>query len=149
MGIDLPITLRKAFETENDVRVREVLRDIEAIARNAVPSGGAPGSPGTVPLIPAAKDLNLVTVTATSHAMGIEDVILVDDDTAGGDVTINLIAIASTFKYPRWIKKLGTTGKIILDPNGSETIDGLTTIDILIPKATVAIISDGSNWQII
>ena len=149
MGIDFPRTLRKAFETEGDVRVREVLRDFEAIVRNVVPSGGAPGSPGTIPLIPSAKDLNLVTVTATPYAMGTEDIILVDDDTVGGDVTINLIAIASTFKYPRWIKKLGTTGKVILDPNGSETIDGLATVEILMPKATLAIISDGSNWQII
>ncbi len=149
MGINFPRHLRKVFRTENDVRVREVIQAIEAIARNAVPSGGAPGSPGTVPLTPAAKDLNLVIVTATPYAMGNEDIILIDDDTVGGDVTINMIAIASTFKYPRWIKKLGTTGKVILDPNGSETIDGQATIEILIPKATVAIISDGSNWQII
>ncbi len=149
MGIDLSRHLRKVFRTENDVRVREVIQGIEEIARATLPATGAPGAPGTVPLIPSAKDLTFVTVTTTSHTAGVEDVILVDDDTAGGDVTIDLQAVADTFKYPRVIKKLGTTGNVIIDGDGTETIDGALTATLTVQYEALMLIPDGSNWHII
>ncbi len=149
MGIDLQRHLRKVFRTESDVRVREVIQGIEAIARATLPATGAPGAPGTVPLIPSAKDLNVVTVITTSYAAGNEDVILVDDDTAGGAVTIDLLAVADTFKYPRWIKKLGTTGSVTIDGDGSETIEGVTTYVLTAQFESVCIIHDGSAWHVI
>ncbi len=149
MGIDFDSHLRKVFRTENDVRVREVIQGIEAIARNAVPSGSSPGAPGTVPLIPEAKQLTIVTVTSTPYSMGNEDVLLVDNDTVGGDVTINLLAIASTFGYPRWIKQLGSSGSVIIVPNGAETIDGQPQLILGARFNSATIITDGTEWWII
>lgn len=149
MALNFPKPLRRTFDVRNDERARAVTEALQEIARGALPASGAPGAPGTVPLIPSAKQLTIVTVTSTPHAMGNEDVLLVDDDTVGGDVTIDLQAIADTYGYPRWIKKLGTTGKVIIDPDGAETIEGLATVEIIMPKAALCIIPAGTNWNII
>jgi len=88
------------------------------------------------------------TVTGTSFTADDDHVILVDDDTAGSTVTITLptAATANTIYH---IKKLGTTANVIIDGNGSETIDGALTITIAMQYASVMVISDGSNWNII
>ena len=149
MAVDFPRALRDTFDVRNDVRAREVVEALKELSRINLPAAGAPGAPGTVPLLPKAKQLVIVTVTSTPYTMGVEDVLLVDDDTVGGDVTIDLQAIADTYGYPRWIKRLGTTGKVIIDPDGAETIEGLATVEIIMPKATLCIIPDGTNWNII
>lgn len=91
------------------------------------------------------------SVTATTYTTLItDDVILVDDDTAGADVTITLLAAATAGDgFQMTIKKLGTTGTVTLDGNGSETIDGELTLDILVQYNSVTLVCDGSNWYII
>ena len=90
-----------------------------------------------------------MTVTATAYTVLDKLYILVDDDTAGGDVTITLPANIDNTDKTMFVKKLGTTGNVILTPAGSETIDGDTTATIILQYTTLCIVSDGTNWQII
>lgn len=46
-------------------------------------------------------------------------------------------------------KSTDDAGDVIIDPNGSETIDGLTTFNLVQKGDTLTIMSDGSNWQIL
>ncbi len=99
-------------------------------------------------IIELAKNVVITTVITTSHTVADEDVVLVDDDTAGSTVTVALPASASREK-PVHIKKLGTTANVVIDPDGTETIDdGLTAIMIL-QYMSLSLVPDGSNWQII
>ena len=41
------------------------------------------------------------------------------------------------------------TAKVTIDPNGSETIDGITTYPLVEKYQSVTIESDGSNWRIV
>lgn len=95
------------------------------------------------------KLMDIRLVTGTSFTVVDHDVILVDDDTAGSTVTITLPAAATAKQYPRYIKKLGTTANVVIDANGAETIDDELTITIVMEKACIMLIPDGSNWHII
>jgi hypothetical protein len=81
--------------------------------------------------------------------LDLDDVILVDDDTAGAAVTITLPAVATAAKRRRNIKKLGTTAEVIIDGNSTETIDGAQTATLYVQYESVALISDGTEWHII
>lgn len=91
-----------------------------------------------------------VTTTSSSPAQASGDiVILVDTATAGGNVTINLpTAVGNTAKFT--IKKIDSSGvnKVIVDANGSQTIDGDLTVD-LFNRSAVTLVSNNSNWFII
>ena len=75
--------------------------------------------------------------------------ILVDDDTAGEQVTVLLPAASGCDSRELTVKKLGTTAAIVVDGNGSETIDGETTQTIGIQYDAMHIICDGTGWWII
>ena len=142
MAINFPRELREVFDVRNDVRAREVIEALQAIVRDT-PQGAS--TPVTGPLTPAAKQLTIVTVTTTSRTMGVEDVVLVDDDTAGGDVTITLPP-ASDPGYPRFIKKLGSTGNVIVvDP----AIDGEVQQILASRYNAIMLIPDGTSWWIL
>ena len=145
MAINFPKELREVFEVRNDVRAREVLEALQAIVRD---TPQAASTPVTGPLTPAAEELTIVTEVTTARTMGIEEVVLVDDDTAGGDVTITLPP-ASDPGYPRFIKKLGTTGDVILDGAGADTIDGSPMAILTEQFECLMLIPDSSNWHIL
>ena len=73
--------------------------------------------------------------------------ILVDDDAVGGAVTVTLPAITGVSDYH--IKKLGTSGDVIIDGNASETIDDGLTATLKVQYESVHIVSDGSNWHVV
>lgn len=87
------------------------------------------------------------TGTGTAITAGDSLVILVDDDTAGSTVTVTLPAAASGRHYH--IKKLGTTANVVVDGNGSETIDGALTATLTTQFEAIHVISDASNWHIV
>jgi hypothetical protein len=90
------------------------------------------------------------TVTGTSATLGDDDyIMLVDDDTAGSDVTITLPAAASHTGRTYYVKKLGTTADVIIDGNASETIDGSTSISLTSQHESVTLVSDATEWWII
>lgn len=81
--------------------------------------------------------------------------------TAGGgeqhinaDCTSNAITIslpAASTMAGRWlnVKKIDSTGNVVtIDPNGSETIDGATTISLTMQYESVTLYSDGTEWWI-
>lgn len=89
-------------------------------------------------------------VTGTSVTLDEDDYyVLVDDDTAGSTVTVSLPAAADSIGIVYHIKKLGTTADVIIDGNGSETIDGMTTLTISIQYDSPMIYCDGTAWYII
>lgn len=92
----------------------------------------------------------VTSVTGTSATLTDNDhVVLVDDDTAGAAVTINLPAAADSEGNIYTIKKLGTTGAVTIDANGSETIDGATTLVISAQYEAPKIYCNGSAWYVI
>jgi hypothetical protein len=91
---------------------------------------------------------NPTTVTATSFTADDEHVILADDDTAGSTVTITLPP-AATAESIYHIKKLGTTASVIVDADGTETIDGALTATLNTQYESIMLVSDGSNWHVI
>ena len=84
-----------------------------------------------------------VTLTDSDH------VVLVDDDTVGSAVTVNLPAVADSQANIYHIKKLGSTANVIIDASGSETIDGSLTATITVQYESLKIYCDGSAWYII
>lgn len=72
-------------------------------------------------------DYLLVQTTSVTLDIAGPRIIYVDDDTAGGVVTVTLPAKGGADKATFEIKKLGSTANVIIDGNGSETIDGATT----------------------
>lgn len=87
-----------------------------------------------------------VTVTATTFTAGSEGIILVDDDTAGGPVTVNLPPVAER-TTPYHVKKLGTTGSVTVDGDGTETIDNSLTAVIGVQYDSIRLApGDGAWW---
>jgi hypothetical protein len=104
-------------------------------ANDAEPRFGIPG--------------NTTTVSTTTYTvLSTDRVVLIDDDTAGGDVTVNLPSAATLGDgWAITIKKTGTTGTVTVDPDGSETIDGASTKSIEQTNQSMAIVSDGTVWR--
>ncbi len=88
------------------------------------------------------------TVTTATFTAGTEGIILADTDTVGGNITVNLPAANSvTTQYH--VKNLGSAGSVIVDPDGSETIDGSLTATIGVQYDAINIASDGGAWWIL
>jgi len=75
-----------------------------------------------------------------------DDVVIVDDDTAGGAVTVTLPPAANNKGRWVYIKKIGTTGSVTTDADGSETIDGVTTLVNSTQYQSDILLSDGVEW---
>lgn len=95
------------------------------------------------------QELVYALVQATPYTVGDEDVVLVDDDTVGGAVTVNLPPAANNDGRCRIVKKLGTGGNVTIDGNASEEIDGATTNVLSSQFDAIRILSDGTGWHII
>lgn len=80
-----------------------------------------------------------------------DEIIHVDDDIAGGDVSILLPDATANAGRGVRIKKLGTTYDVTILPSPAEpaqTIDGETSILITSQYTSLYIISNGINWFI-
>lgn len=89
------------------------------------------------------------TIITTSYTAGSELVMLVDDDAASGAVTISLPPAAAMLDKVYHIKKIGSTGNVTTDPDGSETIDESATLVMTTQYDSIMIISDGVEWWLI
>lgn len=88
------------------------------------------------------------TETATYTAVLSDEVILADATV--GAFTINLPTAASAAGKQYTIKATSVAGgNVTIDANGSETIDGATTLVLSTTNRSVVIASTGSNWQIL
>lgn len=73
-------------------------------------------------------------------------------DASSGNINIGLPPAASTFSVGRrfTIKKVDeTNNKVIILPNGSETIEGQASYSISARYDFVEIVSNGTNWRIV
>lgn len=69
-------------------------------------------------------------------------------DTSSGSIIINLPAHLNFKDKFFIIKKTSASNSLIIDPNGSETIDGNSTYTLSSLNETVEITSDGSEWVV-
>lgn len=99
---------------------------------------------GSVPVI------GTTTVVAGPYAASVGE--LIRADPTGGGFTINFPAVASANK-DQWIvvKNFSdVTDTLTLNPDGSDTLDGLTTILMNTPREALTFVSDGvSDWTLI
>ena len=61
--------------------------------------------------------------------------------------TLSLLAAATAGEGFAFLVANADEGKTTIDPNASETINGLTTLDIAHKNGSVIVISDGTNWH--
>jgi hypothetical protein len=74
---------------------------------------------------------------------------LVIADSSSAGVTINLPAVASSANKYLTVKHVGSSNNVVLDGNGSETIDGATTHTLSTQYDVVRVYCDGSAWHVI
>lgn len=97
-------------------------------------------SSGILPV--ASKTANYTLTTADS---------LIIADSVGGAFTLTLPPASSNTGKVFQIKKQTTAGfnVVTIDANGSETIDGALTRNLVTPNESYTIVSDGTNWKIL
>lgn len=117
--------------------IRETIRKIDPLRGRPVDARIAP--PGGVPR-------QSVTVTSTAYTVFDKTYIFVDDDTAGGVVTVTLPPAVDSRDQIKYVKKLGTTANVTIDGNGSETIDGTTTSSLTAQYQSTILVCDGTEW---
>ena len=111
--------------------------------------------PRDLPQLPRLKINTLLArnptsvITSPVTLVDSDTIVLVDDDTVGGAVTVNLPAVADSKGNIYNIKKLGTTGNVTVDGSGSETIDGGTTAILTAQYECITIYCNGAAWFII
>ena len=93
-------------------------------------------------------EMGVVTITEDYTAAGYTT-ILVNNSAADATVTLPAASAASERIYN--IKKINSSAayKVIIDGNGSETIDGSTTYNLYLQYESVKIQSDASNCHIL
>jgi len=96
--------------------------------------------------------INTPTVTKTSvltyNATATLNTQIILCDTSTNNVTVNLpTAVGNTAIYE--IKKTAAANSMILDPASTETIDGSTTITVVVENESLTLVSDNTNWKVI
>lgn len=101
-------------------------------------------------LIAASLLVPSVTITTTFYrALTSAPIILVDDDTAGASVIIDLPSASSVTSNQFNIKKLGSTANVIIRADGSDLIDGASTLVLVAQHESVRVYSNGVFWSIL
>lgn len=109
----------------------------------------AEGTEGNGGALPNVVPVTYV-VTSSYTVLDTDRWIMVNDDTAGGPVTINLLnAGLAGDGFPLVVKKLGTTGDVTVDAYMSQTIDEQLTEVITVQNAARQYVCDGSEWRVL
>lgn len=96
----------------------------------------------------AIRKLPISTKTTTYAILSSDGVILAN--AAGGAFSVSLPAANTMTGQVLYVKKIDSSDNAVtIDPNGSETIDGDTTLAISLQYQSRGFISDGSAWYII
>ncbi len=91
---------------------------------------------------------NHVVLTITVNKLLSTEHVILADATAGV-ITISLPKASLNNGKVFTIKKLDTSNNVIIDPNGSETIDTAALHTLSVQFEFIKIVSDGSNWFVI
>ena len=94
-------------------------------------------------------DLTIVTTSSATYALSTYNTMVIVDSSSNA-VEVDLpTASGNAGKTVDILAKTGTTNAVTVDPNGSETINGVSTSYILnVNYANLTLVSDGSNWVI-
>jgi hypothetical protein len=90
----------------------------------------------------------VVEIDNTDSPYSPDDEEVIIADSSAGNITISLPAIASNQSKVYSVKNIGT-GTVTLDGNASETIDGATTLDIIIQYDAPKIVATSTEWSVI
>lgn len=95
-------------------------------------------------------DYPVVTKTGNATLTDAERVVLADATSAAFTLTLPTAAVSAPYAI-FYIKKIDTAlaNIVTIDPNGSETIDGMLTITLANRGETVMLQSDGTNWRVL
>ena len=88
--------------------------------------------------------------TTAYTVLSTDNILTVDDTAIGGAVTISLPS--ATTLGSGWtldIKKTGSTYSVTIDPDGTETIDGNSTLIITDKNQAVRLVSNGTTWDLL
>ena len=92
-------------------------------------------------------------VVDTAVTIGKADrIVLIDDDTAAGTVTVSLLTGDNRENgQTHVVKKLGTTGNVTIDPGSGNTIDGSSTHTLTAQYDVVTVIysAEQDEWFIL
>lgn len=115
---------KPTFTLVNDYWIRDVRFPLSALVLQA-----------------ATKTGNFTVTTSTR---------LLYADTSGGSITFALPALAGvTANTVYSFQKVSASNSLVLNPDGSETIEGASTYTLTANYARVDIYSDGSEWKVI
>lgn len=89
-----------------------------------------------------------ITTADSPYTMNLNDSILICDSSAGS-ITINLLPALEWEQKRLTVKKINSGHSIILDANGSETIDGSGTYTITSHYASHDFVSQGGDIHVI
>ena len=90
------------------------------------------------------------TASKTGNYAIVEKDVYIDVDATGGDRTITLPTVATSLGKMVYVKKVDDSrNKVIVDGNGSETIDGVGQFDLVLEHESIVIICDGTEWRIL
>ena len=118
----------------------------ESVLTNFTFAGTHSGDGSSLTNLPASAPAGLANVTTTPYTASTDTFIIVNDTTAGAEVTVNLPASSGLSGTVYTIKKIGTSYNVVIDGSGSETIDGALVATITLQYETISIVCDGSNW---
>lgn len=89
--------------------------------------------------------VEVVAVTADYTMLDID--LIVKADATGADVTVTLPSAKAREGRRAGVKKTDSSANlVVIDPDGTETIDGSTTISLTQENAYREMVSDGTNW---
>lgn len=97
---------------------------------------------GTLNITLKAKTSNY-TVATTDRAC------ILKVDASSGDVTVTASSTTMANGYPLWIVNAGATGSVIVQPSGSETINGAASYTLSTQYAGIGMVSEGSGGWLI
>lgn len=93
--------------------------------------------------------IKLVIAGPSYSTVKSDQVLIVNDDTAGESVTILLPPAAENKNRELIIKKYGSTANIVVDANGIETIDRALTYTMVNQYDIIGLKCDGVEWYIV
>lgn len=89
----------------------------------------------------------VTTVTSLTHTVTLPTTfVIADDDTVGGGITVTLPTAASASGVEILVLKKGTTGNVIIEGNGAETINGALNQTLTTQYESLKMVSDGTEW---
>jgi len=89
------------------------------------------------------------TTKTANYTATASDYSIICNNTSGA-ITISLPAASGCTGRTYVVKKVSAAlNNVVIDPNGSETIDGAATRTLALQYESVLIQSDGSNWVIL